>query len=92
MKKLIVVFVLILFSLIGCSQTTNNQAQADLPPGFEVVSKTERSNNGSRNVYELRHIKTSCYFAYSSNNDNGTISSLTQIYIEKNGVSVPYCD
>lgn len=91
MKNKLSLMLIVIVILVGCSEMPSN-AQADLPTGFDVVSKTERSANGSKNIYEIQHKKTGCYFVYSSSNSSGDISTPTQIMVEKNGVSVPYCE
>jgi len=91
MKNKLLVVLIFSVILFGCSQLSDN-AQADLPVGFDVVSKTERSTNGSKNIYELKHRRTGCYVMYSSSRDSGDISGLTQIMVKENGVSVPFCE
>jgi hypothetical protein len=88
MKKIIgiiSIFALVL-SLIACSnsQTTN----AKVPEGFEEVSSDKISWSY---LTVVKHKETGCYYILTeSTGDDGV--HLTQMFINKFGHSVPYCE
>jgi hypothetical protein len=59
----------------------------DLP-----INKSHKSfvivNDEDKNFIEYKHIPTGCHYVESFYNSN----YFTQMFIEKNGVSVPFCD
>lgn len=87
MKKLLLGLILLALSIlfIGCSE---NEVSADIPSGFSHLTK-DSINSGKANV--IQHNKTGCYFIMGTGNYDTTVA-LTQMFIEKDGVSIPYCD
>lgn len=90
MKNKLLLVCLGMVALFGCSQVTNVDVSAQLPSGFEFKTVDE-INFGE--VYKGKDKETGCYFIFgTSRNNSSTTISMEQIFIEKNGVSVPYCD
>jgi hypothetical protein len=74
--------VLVIVFLTGCSEGIVTESSEKYPTGYQVV--TVQLIDGY-SAYELRHIKTGCHFTFSST------GSVQPMFIEVNGVSVPYC-
>ena len=91
MRKRILIIGLSMIALIGgCSDTGEVSADTGLPSGFDVVSE-DKVRHGR--VYKAKEVATGCYFVLGTSSNNGsTTVSLEQMYIEKRGVTVPYCD
>lgn len=90
MKKKIGLFlglVAVSVSLIACSETS---VEADIPSSFEILTIDEVRFT---EVYVIKEKNTGCFYVSSiaSSNSAGG-NSITQMMIEKNGVSVPYCE
>lgn len=82
--------------LFGCSQMEDKNKHAEvntvsaeelLADNFEVISKSEITNVTYQ--YELVHETTKCHYTYVDGSRDG---GLVQMFIEKEGVSIPYCD
>lgn len=91
MKKRVGLFLGLLalsVTLIACSDTS---VEANVPDSFEVISKDEI---GRAYVYQIKHKVTGCHYMLSDTFFKGVESAqvTTQMFIEKNGVSVPYCE
>lgn len=73
--------------ILGCSLSSG--AEANLPDEFEEISEDKISGGY---IHQLRHVKTGCYYVstYTGNSSGGL--EIQQMFVEKNGVSVPYCD
>jgi hypothetical protein len=76
-------------ALIGCGNNTSS-VSASLPNGFEAV--TTDSIGFNNEVLTLKNVNTGCYYALSNKSDWNSGTSITQMLIEKDGASVPYCD
>lgn len=75
--------------LFGCNQVEpTNEVKASLPNGFELITEDEYDDI-YQNVYTLKNIATGCHYTLTDRSHNGGI---IQMFIEKDGVSVPYCD
>lgn len=90
MKKKIGLFLgllLVTVSLIAC---TGESAGAKLPDGFELLTENRIRFT---DVYITKEKSTGCLYIISvaANSSSGG-NSVTQMLIEKNGVSVPYCE
>lgn len=74
--------------LFGCNQIDNGEVSASLPTGFTIT--TEEDNEINRHtVTVMHHNDTGCNYIIIDGNYSGGI---TQMFVEKDGVSVPYCD
>lgn len=92
-RKLLTTGLLVFVFLFGCSQPGKGSVSASLPSGFELVSQDKISVWGE--VAKVKEIETGCYYILgrATNASLGAVSSfMEQMYIEKDGVSVPYCD
>lgn len=91
MKKRILISGIAMIALIGgCSDVGEEIDDASLPIGFEVVSE-DKVRHGR--IYKAKEVVTGCYYVMgSSAYSSSTTVSFEQMYIEKDGVSVPYCD
>lgn len=73
--------------LFGCNQIDNGEVSASTPNGFSLVTKTDI---GMRNdALELVHNETKCHYLYV---DGVQKAGLIQMFVEKDGASVPYCE
>lgn len=91
-RKMLLVGMVGFTGLFGCSQVTKiDNVEASVPSGYEIVEiAQEYSKKGwSPEVIEIKHKKTGCHYLYIANGHNG---GFQQMFIEKNGVSVPYCE
>jgi hypothetical protein len=79
MKKLIILALILLLTACGA-----RVVEADLPNGFILVEKNSIDNYTIRTI---QHEKTGCYYVLTT----GSGTSVEQMFVEKNGVSVPYC-
>lgn len=88
-RKLLLVGMLGFTILFGCSQASN-EVSASLPNSFNPTSKDIID---SVNVFKIQDKDTGCYYLFGTT-DYGTshTPSATQMFIEKNGVTVPYCE
>lgn len=68
-------------ALIGCG---DQAAEAGKEKAFKLISKDDDSE-----LLEYQHVETGCHYLKYSGHRKGNI---TQMFIEKNGVSVPYCE
>lgn len=85
-KKLMLTGLVGFAFLFGCNQIDNGEVKAGLPESFKVVAETEV---GGDTYYEVKHVVNGCHYVFV----NGYQAvSITQMFIEKDGVSVPYCD
>lgn len=76
--------------LFGCSQVDEGKVEASLPNGYVMVSENEFDKG---NIYTLKHIQTGCHYTYTTSiYRNAFAPNVEQMFIEKDGVSVPYCD
>lgn len=87
MKKSLIAIGLGITLLAGCGSATTT-ASADMPKGYYAISKVHID---SGNIYEIVNKETTCHFTYV-NGDFDTTVSIAQMFVEKNGVSVPYCE
>lgn len=75
---------LLTVSLVACN---GQEAEAGLPEGFDKVTVDKK--NIAEYAEVLRHKETRCYYVVVS----GTQAvAVEQMFVEKNGVSVPYCE
>ena len=92
-RKWLAIGLFVFASLFGCSQLDNGSVSASLPSGFELISEDKLSVWGD--VAKVKEIETGCYYILGRAT-NSTVSSVSgfmeQMFIEKDGVSVPYCD
>lgn len=72
-----------IFSLYDSKQ----EVEASSPKSFKIVSAD--SLGYGEELIVAKHKKTGCYYTFKDDNKSGV---LTQMFVEKNGVSVPYCD
>ena len=85
MKKIIFGVILSIVLIISaCSYT--DSTRASLPDGFTEVSYDD-TELGSLTV--LRHNATGCHYV---NVDGSSSGSFVQMFVQRNGVSIPYCD
>lgn len=91
MKKW-VVLILTGVLLAGCSTEEGGSSQSDkkekLPSGFTFVNKDVL--NGDY-ITVAKHNKTGCYYTFLNGGYDTTVGA-TQMFVEKDGVSIPYCD
>lgn len=87
-KKLTLLGFIGLGVLFGCSQASSD-VKASLQGEMNVVS-IDKVHRGDSVV--LQHKRTGCYFTYVRGTGSNTSSAPTQIMIEKNGVTVPFCE
>lgn len=88
MKKIITVLAVTLILLVGCG-SSNTQTSASLPEGYMAVTQDEFENHM---VTVIQHRDTGCYFTTVQNYSYDSGVAITQMYVERNGVSVPYCE
>jgi hypothetical protein len=82
MKKITMLLALLVI-LSGCGEVEKDDVSTNKAiQSFIIV------NNKDDNFVEYKHIKTGCHYVDSTFNAD----YLTQMFIEKNGVSVPFCD
>jgi len=82
MKKRLVLAGFIGFTfLFGCSQISN-EVNADGDKGMTLVSKSDGN-------YIYKHKKTGCYYLRTKLGYSGGV---VQMMVEKDGVTVPYCE
>lgn len=83
-----IVFILVQV-LVGCGEQPTKVAKADIPQGFTEVSQDEIPDGLTNDtIIELRNKETKCYYAYMR---TGNGISLTEMYINDGGRTVPYC-
>lgn len=88
MKKLSIILILGL-SIVGCS-SSDGEVKAELPNGFDVLTKDEIDKGV---IYKLKEKETGCYYSYSiSVYNNANAPVVTQMFVKENGVTVPYCE
>jgi len=91
MKNIALWLIALTFSLIvyGCGgvNETSYEAEASIPEGFKFIT-TQEMKHGII-LTEIIHIESNCHYLIATDFD---ATSLEQMHIEKNGVSVPYCD
>lgn len=75
--------------LFGCSQVDDGVVQAGEDGIFDYIGKSD-IDKLSR-VREVKHKVTGCHYLIT-NNDGDYARTMEQMFIEKDGVSVPYCD
>lgn len=85
MKKLLIGAVLLAALLSGCGEGNSETTSDKYPAGYDVVAV--QLVDGYY-IHELKHKQTGCHFSMSS----GSGSSFEQMFIEKDGQSIPYCD
>lgn len=90
MKKIIGVLAIGLLLLAGCAE--EGQVSAGVPEGFMNVTNDEIDDDGDHTLSVFQHLDTGCYFAVTHGYSYDSSSSITQMYVERNGVSVPYCE
>lgn len=88
-RKLIILGMLGFTVLFGCNQSNEGNVSASNNGEMNVVSVDE--------VYRgeaviLKHKSTGCYYTYVRGSGSTTSNAPTQMMIEKNGVTVPYCE
>lgn len=91
MKKKIGLFlglIIVSVTLIACNESS---AEASIPSGFEVVTQ-DKINKGAEHVITVKHIKTKCLYVLTHTKGNGNGGGITQMFIEKDGASVPFCE
>ena len=71
-----------IFSLYDPKQ----EVEASSPKSFKIMS-TDKLGYGE-NLIVVKHKKTGCYYTHMDGNNS---EALTQMFVEKNGVNVPYC-
>jgi PBP1b-binding outer membrane lipoprotein LpoB len=81
MKRIAILLGLTLV-LSGCGSKEEELSTNKENKSFIIVS------SGDETKIEYKHIKTGCHYVESAFNSD----YFTQMFIEKNGVSVPYCD
>jgi hypothetical protein len=82
MKKISMLIGLMLI-LFGCGKAEEVESTTNKENiSFIIV------NNEDENFVEYKHKKTGCHYVDSAYNTD----YFTQMFIEKNGVSVPFCD
>lgn len=92
--KLLLVGFLGFAVLFGCSQSSkveadwnfSNVTNVELKDGFHFLTK-DKTNIGE--IYQMKDKTTGCYYTFV---DGYQSTAITQMFIEKNGVSVPYCE
>lgn len=95
MKLLRSIIILTVMSVLiaSCGSPAPNTvvASSGLPYGFiQVTAPIDYSTGGnSGHVFTVKHIDTGCYYALMIGGYKG---AFTQMFVEKNGVSVPYCE
>ena len=76
--------------LFGCNQVdTMNEVSAGEEGIFEYIGKSDTSKLSR--VKEVKHKNTGCHYLIT-NNDGDYARAMVQMFIEKDGVTVPYCD
>lgn len=83
MKKLLTIGFVGLLSIAACGD--EGSVEAGVPSGFIEVSKDYLVDT----VTVIKHSETGCYYVSTS---GVRATAITQMYVEKNGVSVPHCD
>lgn len=84
-KRLILVGIIGFGVLFGCSQVTQDVSAIGVNQ-FELVST---DNHKGDTLYTYKHKQTGCYYL---TNKNGYSGGMVQMFIEKDGESIPYCD
>lgn len=83
MKKLLVIGFVGLLSISACGN--ESPVEAGTPSGFTEVTRDELADT----VTVIKHNETACYYVSTK---GVRATAITQMFVEKNGVSVPYCD
>lgn len=83
-KKFVIIVLAVFMLLFGCGQLN----QADAGTENEYISVSNELVGGGR-VITIKNKETGCYFLMSQLSSGGGI---TQVFKEKNGVTVPKCD
>jgi len=92
MKKKLVLAGFIGFTfLFGCSQIGNeDKVKAYLPNTFNQVSKDEFND---MEIYKVKEEVNGCYYVIAIPSYGTSYTpSVTQMMVEKDGVTVPYCE
>jgi len=84
-KKLVLVGFIGFTFLFGCSQI-NNEVDANSERWFTKVHSEHHSNN---NLTVIKHNGDGCYYLITTNTNSGGV---VQMMVEKDGVTVPYCE
>ena len=91
MKKW-VVLILTGVLLAGCSTEETGDNLSDkkgtLPSGFTFVNKDGLHGD---HITVAKHNETGCYYTFLNGGYDTTVGA-TQMFVEKDGVSVPYCE
>lgn len=77
-------------TLIGCGEITDPPVLVSSE--FELIARDLMESESSREeelLKTVKHAKTGCYYLIYRGVQKGGI---TQMFVEKNGVSVPYCE
>ena len=85
-RKLAVLGLLGFAALFGCSQVDDGSVSAGLPEGFIEVQESKIYGS---NTTKFKDIDTGCYFIRA---EGIQAVAMVQMFVEKDGVSVPYCD
>lgn len=85
-NKLVLVGFMGFAVLFGCSQVSQD-ISAEGESKMKVISSDE-VHRGYAVV--LKHKDTGCYYTYVSGGSSSTSSAPTQMFIEKDGKSIPY--
>lgn len=93
MKKLLIItgiLVTVCTTLIACGEASDS-VEAGIASDFVKVSQ---SNIFNEKIFAtvLKHKGTGCYYTVSVNKYDWGASSIEPMFVEKNGVSVPYCE
>lgn len=80
-------FLAVSMSLVACGETS---VDAGVPSGYEEVTKDKITDYTS--VRTIKNIQTNCFYSFAVRVGNGGGVSIVQMFVEENGVSVPYCE
>ncbi|MCA1064681.1 hypothetical protein QTG56_24025 (plasmid) [Rossellomorea sp. AcN35-11] len=86
MNKFLLISIISVILLAACDGDEST-VEPSMPKGFELVTEDKLDVTGYAEVY--RHKVTGCHYLVVSG--MRTVSA-EQMFVSKNGVSVPYCD
>lgn len=89
MRKIVfsLIFILTLI-LTACGGVEDTESESITPSNFEIVSHDVIDDNDKTDLFTVRHKETGCLYIVTDGYKSGGI---TQMFIEEDGVTVPYC-
>lgn len=86
-RKLVLTGFLGFTFLFGCNQIDKVEVSASEESEYEIVLNEKLTH--SEDLTQVKHRETGCHYLYYDGVQGG---GLTQMFIEKDGQTVPYCE